>query len=90
MIKHVVLLSWKDGVTQEQIKLVNQGFSELRREIPEIKKYEYGPDVGIYGSNASYALVSEFLSERDFLSYVNKEAHQRFLNDIAGPILKFF
>jgi len=90
MIKHVVLLNWKEGVSQEEIDLVGLEFGKLRNEIKEIVAYQFGPDAGIYKGNASYALVADFETEATFKTYVTHEKHLAFLADITGPILESF
>jgi hypothetical protein len=90
MIKHVVLLNWKEGVSQQQIDRVGQELGRLKDEIEEIRAYEFGPDAAIFRGNASYALVAEFETEDAFKRYVTHEKHQAFLSDVAGPILESF
>ena len=90
MIKHIVLLNWKEGVSQEQIEAVSAGFQRLGDEIEEVQTYEFGPDAGIYRDNASYGLVAEFASEEDLKTYVVHPKHQEFLSEIAGPMLESF
>ena len=90
MIKHVVLLNWKEGVTQEEISQVTSGFLVLMNEIKEIHTYQFGPDAGIYKGNANYVLVAEFKSEADLKTYVKHPEHQKFLAEVAGPMLEHF
>jgi len=90
MIKHVVLLNWKEGVSQERIDAVTSEFRKLKNKIEEIKAYEFGHDAGIYNGNANYALIAEFESESDLKAYVVHPKHQEFLSKVAGPILESF
>lgn len=90
MIKHIVLLSWKEGVSKESIESVTAGFSALRDEIPEIVSYSFGKDAGIYRGNADYALVAEFRTEAEFKAYVVHPSHQKLVSEITGPIMKSF
>ncbi len=90
MIKHVVLMTWKDGVAQHQIEAVTAGFRALGENVDEIVSYSFGEDAGIYTGNADYALVAEFKNEADFKAYVAHPSHQALLADITGPILASF
>lgn len=90
MIKHVVLLNWKAGVTQAQIDRLSVEFHKLNNEIPEIQELEFGPDEGYFKGNSSYALVAEFANEADFKSYVAHPKHQAFLQEVSGPITESF
>lgn len=90
MIKHVVLLNWKDGVSQQQVEAITAGLSQLKTQIPEILSYSFGPDAGISRGNANYALIAEFADEAGLKAYVTHPSHQQFLDKIAAPILKSF
>lgn len=90
MIKHVVLLHWKDGASQQQIEALTAGLSQLAQQIPEIISYSFGPDAGIFRGNADYALIAEFNNEADLKAYVFHPSHQQFMNDVAGPLLASF
>lgn len=90
MIKHVVLLNWKDGVTQDQIDGLTDAFLGLTAEIPQIKSYQFGQDLGLMPGNASYAIVAEFDSEQDLQAYIVHPAHQKILGEVAGPLLASF
>ncbi len=90
MIKHIVLLSWKEGTSEEAVAAVTAGFARLRDELDEIKHYEFGPDAGIYRGNADYALIGEFDNEEDLKAYVMHPRHQALLAEVTGPILASF
>jgi hypothetical protein len=90
MIKHIVLLKWKDGVSSEQVDLVTSSFQNLKDQIPEIASYSFGKDASIYRGNADYALIAEFETEANFKAYVVHPKHQELLREITGPILESF
>lgn len=90
MIRHVVLLNWKDGVSDEQIAQVTAGFEALQIRIPEIVSYSFGQDASIFRGNADYALIASFNTEVDLKAYVAHPDHQRFMQDVTGPIMESF
>jgi heme-degrading monooxygenase HmoA len=90
VIKHVVLLTWNEDVSQEQIDTVTAEFRALGDEIEEVAGYEFGQDARIYKGNADYALVAEFKNEADLKAYVVHPRHQELLAKVTGPILKSF
>lgn len=90
MIKHVVLLCWKEGTTEEAVAEVTAGFARLRDELDEIKAYEFGPDAGIYRGNDDYVVIGEFENEAEFKTYVMHPKHQTLLAEVTGPILASF
>jgi len=90
VIKHVVLLNWKDGVSQEQVAAVTAAFRDLAAEIDEVVSYSFGADAGIYRGNADYALVAQFRDEADLKAYVVHPKHQELLAKVTGPIMESF
>ena len=90
MIKHLVLLTWKEGVSQDQIDDVTSAFRDLGKEIEGIGSYSFGQDAGIYRGNADYALIAEFRNESDLKAYVVHPSHQELLSKVTGPILDSF
>ena len=90
MLKHIVLLKWKDGVVAADIDRVTSAFAALRDEIPQIRSYEFGADAGLYNGNYDYALLASFDSPEDLQAYAVHPAHKRFLVDVSGPLLDSF
>jgi len=87
MIKHVVLLTWQDGITDEQIAEVDDSLGHLVETIDDIYSYDYGPDMGLVKGNSDYSIVAEFLTEEDFFSYAKHPEHMLFVNEVAQPIV---
>ncbi|NRB39239.1 MAG: Dabb family protein [Pseudomonadales bacterium] len=90
MIKHIVLLKWNKVLNAEELKRLNSGFSALAEKIEEIQSYQYGPDLNFYRGNADYALIAEFVDQAALDRYVKHDLHQRFLSELAGPLLASF
>ena len=90
MIRHVVLLTWKEAVSEEQVSAVNAAFAALAEEIDEIAGYEFGPDAGLFRGNADYALVASFHNESDLKAYVKHPRHLALLEEVTGPIMASF
>ena len=90
MIKHVVLLKFKQPLNADQQLSLQQGFADLAAQIDVIQAYDFGPDLGLYRGNADYALVAEFKNPAHVDLYVQHPLHQAFLKNIAGPMLASF
>ena len=87
MIRHVVLLSWNDKVTDSDVQAVTDGLAKLPSQISEIRSYQFGPDQQINKQNADYALIADFDSTEDFKTYVSHPAHVELMNNLCAPIL---
>jgi hypothetical protein len=90
MIRHVVLLKWNEKCTDEAVAEVTRGLTALPGQIPEIRAYRFGPDLGLNRRNANYVLVADFENQADFESYVVHPAHVDFMTNLTGPILESF
>jgi len=87
MIRHVVLLSWNEKVTDAAVQAVTDGLEALPGQIPEIRSYRFGADLGTNRRNADYVLVGDFESSADFETYVEHPAHVELMKNLTGPIL---
>jgi hypothetical protein len=90
MIRHVVLLSWNEKCTDDAVRAVTAGLAALPSQIPEIRSYQFGPDLRTNKRNADYVLVADFENEADYGVYVEHPAHVDFMKTLAAPILESF
>ena len=58
MLKHVVFLKFKEGVTEAEIAALEKGLAGLPAKIPEIKGFHFGRDVIHSERSYDFALVS--------------------------------
>ena len=56
-------------------------------QIPEIRDYRFGPDLGINEGNHQYAVVADFDSVDDYLVYRDHPAHLTVIAEAIRPIL---
>jgi hypothetical protein len=60
MLKHVVFIKFKEGITEAEISSLEKGLSALPAKIPEIKDFQFGRDVVRSERSYDFALVSDF------------------------------
>jgi len=88
LLRHVVMFSFKEGSTPEQIKVVTDAFAALPQKIKQIKTFEWGtnnsPEELAQGYTHCFFL--SFLSEKDRAIYLPHPAHKAF-GDVLRPIL---
>ena len=87
MIRHVVLLAWKDGTTTDQISAVETALAQMPEVMPFIHRYEMGRDLGISGSH-DFAIVADFDNEADYRAYAEHPDHQAVLTNVLGPVVE--
>ncbi len=87
MLKHIVLLQWKDGTDAAAIERFGAGLAALSASIEEIRSYQFGPDAQLQENRYDYVLVAEFDDVESYQRYVVHPEHQAFLARDAAPIL---
>ena len=88
MLRHVVLFSFKEGSTPEQVKAVTDAFAALPKKIKQIKSFEWGTNNSPESLNQGFThcFFVSFDSEKDRAIYLPHPDHIAF-GDILRPIL---
>lgn len=86
--RHSLMLRFTEMATGEQREAMFRALARLPATIPLIKRYEFGPDLGLGEGNPDAALVADFESEADWRAYNTHPAHQAVLNDYVLPITR--
>ena len=90
MIKHIVLLTFKLNMTEDEINAVLEQLGNLRKIIPSIKSFSFGKNCSPEGLNKGYnhAFIMEFddIEGRD--TYLNHPEHRRIAQDVIVPVLE--
>ena len=90
MIRHIVLMKWKENTPDQAVQAVSDAFARLPQLIPEIRSYQFGPDLGIYPGNADYLLVADFDNQEDFKIYASNQDHIALMKSVSMPIMESF
>ncbi len=89
VLRHVVLFSFKDTATPQQIEEIEKAFCDLPDKIQVIHDFEWGTDVSVENLSQGYThcFLVTFLTEQDRASYLPHPAHQEFVTALQ-PHLK--
>ncbi len=88
MLRHVVLFSWKPDASGAAVRAFAEGLAGLPVRIPEIRAYQFGPDVGLAGGgNDDFALVADFDDADAYRRYAEHPAHRHLIAERLWPIL---
>jgi hypothetical protein len=88
MLRHVNLLTWKDGTEQAAIDALSEQLSRYADEIPEIRDLSFGPDLGLAERNVDLAIIVDFDDDQAFSRYLAHPAHNRTVGEFLKPILE--
>jgi len=88
VLRHVVLLKFKDGATAEQVKEVEDAFVALPGKIDAISDLEWGTDASVEGlaQGFTHCFFVTFKSEEARAKYLPHPEHKAF-GKILGPRL---
>ena len=80
VLRHVVLFTFKDATTPEQIREIELAFCALPGKIEQIYDFEWGVDVSVENISQGYThcFLVTFLSEEDRSIYLPHPAHKEF------------
>jgi len=89
-LRHVVLFSFKDEASAEQVQSIVDGFAALPRAIPGIAAYEWGTNVSLEGLNDGFThcFTLTFASAEDRDTYVAHPEHLRFVGTLGGVLAR--
>ncbi len=87
MIRRVVLLRWKEGMTAAQVEAVTAGLSTLPGQIPEIRSYTHGPDLAAEAGAYDYGIVADFDDVDGWRVYDSHPVHDKVRADIIRPYI---
>lgn len=90
MIRHIVLLKFKQGISATEIQSVFDALHDLRLTIPQILHFNWGPYKSNEGLNKGYThgFVMEFENETARDIYLVHPDHVRVANEIVLPALE--
>ncbi|MBT5020198.1 MAG: Dabb family protein [Planctomicrobium sp.] len=89
LLRHVVMFSFNDDATEDQITEIVKAFGELPKQIKTIHAYEWGTNNSPEGLNKTHThcFLVTFKSEKDRDEYLPHPAHKEFVIKLK-PILK--
>ena len=90
VLRHVVLFSFKDTATPQQIEEIEKAFRDLPDKIQVIHDFEWGTDVSVENLSQGYThcFLVTFRSEQDRDSYLPHPAHQAFVAALQPHLAK--
>jgi Stress responsive A/B Barrel Domain len=88
MIRHVVLFTWDDEMTDEVEKQFAAELTALAPKLAGLRSYHAGPDAGILEGNYDFAVVADFDDADSYLAYRDNAEHQDIISRLSRPHAK--
>ncbi len=87
MIRHMVMLRWKEGVDDAHVTATQAALAKLPGLIPQIAAYSFGPDLGLAPTTLDFGITALFQSLDDFVVYRDHPDHQAFIQAYVTPFV---
>jgi hypothetical protein len=86
MLRHIVLLTLKADAPPETATTIAEALRGLPAQIPGIRGYEVGVDLGLSEGNATIGVVARFEDEAGFREYQEHPAHLAVIDTLIVPV----
>jgi hypothetical protein len=86
MLRHAVLLTLETGPDSETTAAIVQALRKLPAQIPSVREYEVGVDLGLNAGNATIAVVAGFDDEKGYVEYRDHPAHRAVIDELITPV----
>jgi Stress responsive A/B Barrel Domain len=86
MLRHTVLLTLKTAPGSKTTTEIVEALQKLPAQIPSIREYEVGADLGLNEGNATIAVVARFDDEKGYIDYRDHPAHRAVIDELITPV----
>ena len=86
MLRHIVLLTLRDDTPPEAVSAIVDALAALPAQIPSIRSYEVGADIGVNPGNATVAATALFDDVAGYLEYRDHPAHVKVIDELIAPV----
>ncbi len=88
MIRHTVLFTWDDEMTEAMEQQFAAELTALAARAPGVRSYHAGPDAGLVEGNFDFAVVGDFDDAAAYLAYRDHPEHQDIIRRLSAPHAK--
>jgi len=74
--RHVVCFRWAEGTTGDEVARLREMLGGLPAAIPDVRRYDFGADVGVADGNYDFAIIADFDDRDGWLAYQEHPEHQ--------------
>jgi hypothetical protein len=85
MIRHCVVVTVSPDTSDADRDGIVEALRGLPAQIPEIRSYEVGADLGLRDGNADIAIVASFDDEAGWRAYLSHPAHLQVIDQHFAP-----
>jgi hypothetical protein len=83
MIRHVIMVQFRPGATEEQIGILTTAWDDFRSRYKGLLGLTFGRDLGLREGNMPLVAVFDFVDEDAFRVFDTDDHHNRVRQEIA-------
>ncbi|MGE3621263.1 MAG: Dabb family protein [Acidimicrobiia bacterium] len=88
MIRHVVVFRFAEGVDAAAASAaIGERLGRLPALIPQLRRYAFGPDLGLVEGNGDYAVVADVADADDWAAYLDHPEHRAAVAEAIRPVV---
>jgi hypothetical protein len=81
------MITFTEDASEAQKQALYNGLAKMPQVMDFIRRYEFGPDLGLGQSNPNMALVADFDSEEAWRDYSTHPDHLDLIENLVKPIV---
>jgi hypothetical protein len=81
------MITFTEDASEAQKQALYDGLAKMPQVMDFIRRYEFGPDLGLGQSNPNMALVADFDSEEAWRDYSTHPDHLDLIENLVKPIV---
>lgn len=85
MLRHLVLIRWREGCPQEAVSAVEEALAALPAQIPAIRGYQLGRDLRLNPTNSDFGIVADFDDVAGYRVYAQHPRHLWVIRELIEP-----
>jgi hypothetical protein len=85
MVRHVVLIRFREETAREAQVAVVEALLALPAKIPQIDNLTAGLALGLAPGSSDLAIVADFANQDDYLTYASHPEHRRVIDELLDP-----
>ncbi len=85
MIRHIVLLKFKEETSADAIEQIKASLQSMPANIPEIADYSFGQDLCVSDNTADIGIIADFAGVEDFKTYSKHPHHVDAIRNVIKP-----
>lgn len=87
MVRQIVLLRWREGISEEEKTEVALGLRSLQEKIGEVRAIKMGSDLRVRSDNFDFGISVDFDDKEGYLNYRKHPAHLDVVERLIGPAM---